>query len=79
MTRSKIINDKYGFDTANETQAICESVTSEKVLEFKKLESFTDEFIALHQNGEIWGVYYDNNEKVVAQDICANIIPNIIF
>lgn len=79
MTRSEFINDKYGFDTANETQAICESATNDKILEFKRLDKFTDKFIEMKNNGEVWGVYYNKNGNLVAQLIGGGVIKNILY
>jgi len=78
MKRSEKINNQYGYDTANELQAICESKESDKVLEFKRLEKFTDDFIWLEQNMEIVGVYYQDG-NLVALDTNGNIIENILF
>lgn len=61
------INDQYGFDTAHENVAICESRASEKILRFVELHRFDDNFIHMHQNGYIWRVYYIDS-KLVAED-----------
>jgi len=78
MKRSEEINNRYGYDTASNLQAICESEESDKVVEFKRLEQFTDDFIWLQQNLEIAGVYYQDNE-LVALDTNGNTIENILI
>ncbi len=78
MTRSEKINDKYGFDTASETVAIHKSENEDTVILFKKISEFTDEFIQLYQNGEIWGVYYNEKGDIVAQVNGEGTIENIL-
>ena len=78
MKREEKINSKYGFDTANQSVAIYESATNDRILEFKRLDEFTNKFIKLQQNGEIWGVFYKDN-KLVAQEVGGKILRNILI
>ena len=61
---------------SEETIAICKDRESEVVVFFRKLETFTVEFIRMYINGNIWGVYYIN-DNLVAEDIWGEIHNNI--
>jgi len=71
------INGKWGFDTANESIAICESDTSDKIITFIPLHLFNEAFIQMKQNGEILGAYYEGSE-VVCKDIDGVVHRNIV-
>ena len=53
QTREEKINEKYGYDTANETIAICDTRSDDRVVEFKSLKYFNGKFISLQQNS-LW-------------------------
>jgi len=77
--RANEINEKYGFDFGNDTQAVCESAKSDKIVEFMRLDKFNDKFLELKTNGEIWGVYYDKKGNLVAQEIEGGIVKGILY
>lgn len=53
----------------DETQAICQSATSDVVVKFEKLSNFSQAVQRLAYNGDLWGVYYNESGNIVAQDI----------
>jgi hypothetical protein len=65
-----------GNSWSEETVSIHKDKESETVVFFRKLETFTVEFIKLYMNGNIWGVYYIDN-RLVAEDIWGEIHNNI--
>jgi hypothetical protein len=65
-----------GNNWSEEKISIYRDRESNQVVFFRKLETFTVEFIRLYINGNIWGVYYKDNE-LVAEDIWGEIHNNI--
>jgi len=59
----------------DETQAICESANSERVVKFEKIVNFAPHVQWLSKNGELFGVYYDESGNVIAQDIHGDTHP----
>jgi len=58
--------------------AVHENRESEKVVEFISLSSFTDDFIRMHDNDMIYGVFYNESGDIVALDIWQEIHTDII-
>ncbi|MEL6627443.1 MAG: hypothetical protein AAFQ92_18115 [Bacteroidota bacterium] len=58
-------------------QAICSSREENNVVEFKPWTSFTKEIQDMLNNGNIWGVYYEE-DLIVAEDIWGEIHKNVI-
>lgn len=56
------------------TVAIHSDRDSGKVVEFRPQFYFESEFIDLQDNGEVWGVYYDEDGSLVAELITGEII-----
>ena len=48
-------------------QAICESRENTTVIRFMKDKDLTEQFIELYMNGDIWGVYYNEDDELVAE------------
>ncbi len=69
MKNEEKINSEYGYDTANEKQAICENRNSDKVIRYEAFYKFSDRFIELKMNGSVWGVYYNENNEVVVETV----------
>ena len=61
-----------------DSQSICRSRKDDCVLEFKHLNRFTLQIQQLYMNGEIWGVYYDDNDDLVCETKSGEIINNIL-
>jgi len=61
-----------------EKVAIHESQTSEKVEKFIELSEFKSGFQKYYNNGNVHGVYYDDDRKIVATDIYGETIANIL-
>ena len=61
----------------NTNVAICEAANNEKIVKFLSLSAFTQEFQDQFNNGNVWGVYYENG-KLVAQLNEPGILENII-
>ena len=59
-------------------QAICESRNSEKVIKFLTENELSESIVTAIENGNINGVYYDENNEIVAEDIWGSIHKNII-
>lgn len=45
----------------NINQSICESRDNEKIMSYMKDENLSIDFILEYQNGNVWGVFYDEN------------------
>lgn len=59
-------------------QAVCQSKDSETVVKFLHEGDFTESFENMINQGQIWGVYYDENNNIVAQDIWGDVHENIL-
>lgn len=57
----------------DDTQAICDSQNSDRVIKFIPKNSFTSEVQQLMQNGSINGVYYNEAGEIVAEDIWGDV------
>ncbi|MBO0947228.1 hypothetical protein [Fibrella forsythiae] len=73
-SKGEVVAEKVAMFDDSETQAICESATSETVVRFAPKNSFTAKVQDMMYNGEIWGVYQDES-GVVAQDTEGNTYP----
>lgn len=59
--------------------AIHSAKNSDRVIEFINLGKFTSDFQKLHSDGNIYGCFYDENGKIVAQDIWDDIHENVLI
>lgn len=58
--------------------AIHEAQGVEAVVEFKNLSEFTKEFQNLQNEGDVYGVFYNKNNEIVAELIGGELIKDII-
>jgi len=58
--------------------AVHESRRSEKVVKFINQDSLKEEISKLIENGNLHGLYYDEEGKIVAEDIWGDVYENII-
>jgi hypothetical protein len=57
--------------------AVHEAQNSEKVVKFINQDSLNEETQSLIWNGNLHGLYYDKNGKIVAEDIWGDVHENI--
>ena len=53
----------------NISQAICESRENDKIVRLMNGDDLSIEFILAYQNGNVWGVYYDEDSDLVYEDL----------
>ncbi|HET8963754.1 MAG TPA: hypothetical protein VFM99_07650 [Chitinophagales bacterium] len=63
----------------NNSIAVHESETSEKVVKFIELEHFTQGFQDMYNNNTVDGVYFNDKGKIVCRDTSGDIEENIRF
>lgn len=60
--------------------AVCDAKDSDKVVKYIREKHFSDLFKEFYQNGEIWGVFYDDEGKnILAQTIWGDILTDILL
>ena len=59
-------------------QAVCESRDSDRIVKFLTGDEFTEEMQARLSNSQIWGVYYDEDNHLVAEDIWQEVHKGIL-
>lgn len=64
--------------TSQDTQAICQSRENTTVVNFLDWDQFTDSIQSMLNEGQIWGVYYDENNNIVAEDIWGEVHSDIL-
>lgn len=57
--------------------AVHEEKNSEKVVKFINQDSLTNNIFRLIENGNLYGLYYDEKGNIVAEDIYGDIHENI--
>jgi hypothetical protein len=62
----------------SEKVAVCASSASDKVEKFIELSEFKSNFQKAYNNGNIQGVYRDENGKIVADDCWGNTLDDIL-
>ena len=60
-------------------QAVCESRENTKVVEFLNETQLKPEIAQAIESGNIWGVYYNEEGEIVAEDIWGEVHKDVVL
>lgn len=68
-----VLSGTVGLFPEDEAQAVCESEDSDKVVKFVPKNDFKLAVQKLMNAGSVWGVFYNEEGKILAKDIWGDI------